>query len=76
MLSVCIPNLLRRSESPPDGSYSTIGGVLVCAALEIDNDLKPHVQQRSPSVIFRPEVSGPLQCIRELRQRVSRADPG
>ena len=28
--------------------------------LEIDNDLKPHVQQRSPSVIVRPEV--PARC--------------
>jgi hypothetical protein len=48
--------------------------------LEIDNDHKPHVQQRSPGVIFRLDVlalsTGPLQCIRELRQRVSCADPG
>jgi len=48
--------------------------------LEIDDDLEPHVQQRSPGVIFRLEVlglsTGPLQCIRGLRQRVSCADPG
>jgi hypothetical protein len=28
------------------------------AAFEIDDDLKPHIQQRSPGVIFRFEVRG------------------
>jgi hypothetical protein len=41
---------------------------------------KPLVQQRSFGVIFFIEVlkssTGPLQCNRELRQRVSCADPG
>jgi hypothetical protein len=36
------------------------------AALEIDDDPKPHVQQRSPGVIFRFEAlgwsTGPLQA--------------
>jgi hypothetical protein len=64
-------------------SASKLGGNAIpsaFAALEIDDDLKPHVQQGSPGVIFRLEVlglsTGPLQCIRELRQRVSCADPG
>jgi hypothetical protein len=46
----------------------------------LNDDPKPHVQQHSPGVIFRLEVprlsTDPLQCIRELRQRVSCADPG
>jgi hypothetical protein len=58
-------------------STSKLGGSAIqsaFAALGIDDDLKPHVLQHSPGVIFRLEMlglsTGPLQCIRELRQRV------
>ncbi len=61
----------------------TFGGSAIrnaLAALEIDDDLKPHAQLRSPGVVFRLGVlglsDGPLQCILELRQRASCADLG
>jgi len=42
-------------------SASKLGGSAIpsaFAALEIDDDLKPHVQQGSPGVIFRLDVLG------------------
>jgi hypothetical protein len=48
-------------------------------AVEIDDDLKPHLQERNPGVIFRLEMlgfCGPLERIRELQERVSCAHPG
>ena len=49
------------------------------AVLEIDNNLKSHVQQRPPSVIFRLEVLGllPAQLTHSrTAEHVSYAEPG
>ena len=63
-------------------SASKLGGNAIPSAfavLEIDNNLKSHVQQRPPGVIFRLEVLGllPAQLTHSrTAEHVSYAEPG